>query len=914
MPVEVAGKDKAPESAGAPLASSVRQPIESSFGTSLGHVRVHSSPAVDQVGACAFTYGSNIFLGSRESPSDLGLMAHESAHVIHQSSSPAVQFSGGGVANRFETEAESASAAVVSGASFQVRGRTAGRLPQFSWLSGAVSAVGSVARSAVSAVADAAGAIRDRVLQFLSEHANSIPGFQLLTVILGRNPFTGQAVERNAVNLIRGFMGLIPGGDALFEKIQQTQVIQRAYQWFSEEIPKLDLTWDAITGMFRRAWDSLSASDLLSPSGVFARMRGLFGPPLSRLINFARAAADKLLEFVIEGALRIAGDAGGRVMALIRRAGGVFRTIVNDPIAFGRNLIAAVRGGFERFRGNVVEHLRNGLIGWLTGAMAGIAITLPGSFSDWRGIIGMVLDILGLTYQLFRRLLVRALGEERVRFLEGVFDFLRILVTQGVRAAWEKIKEYSGNLTDMVIGGIRDWVARTVVGQAIVRLISLLNPVGAIIQTAIAIYNTVMFFVERIQQIMALANSVFDSIANIASGNIGGAISYVEQAMARTLPVIISFLARLIGLDGISARIREIIQRIQQTIERTFERIIDWIVTRVRGLIGGRAAAATPQDAAPPVGPMAVKARALQVLRARTRGQHIASTEQLAGVVRGVLNELRPAGLQSLSVRMADVERARFQLSAAASEPVNEFVLWNELFEAEDLAGPQIQALRDQFSTAGMETYGAVSVDGELIGSVTNNSQGHAEERLLSGGTWESALNRVAAYRQMDQDRTITVALIINRAPCGAICTPALTRAVIAARNRFRSDRVHFVLAATGDYRPAGSGSLTPAQARAQLAQFARTRGVGYLEAIERNVNLLIQQAPNARDLRPTSVAGLTLLEAAGWDIRVLATRPFRRTNAGDIIVPTSLRDLAEAVRSVKAQFASDFNARMTSR
>ena len=97
------------------------------------------------------------------------------------------------------------------------------------------------------------------------------------------------------------------------------------------------------------------------------------------------------------------------------------------------------------------------------------------------------------------------------------------------------------------------------VGQAIVRLISLLNPVGAIIQTAIAIYNTVMFFVERIQQIMVLANSVFDSIADIASGNVGGAIASVEQAMARTLPVNISFLARLIGLGGISARIREMV-------------------------------------------------------------------------------------------------------------------------------------------------------------------------------------------------------------------------------------------------------------------------------------------------------------------------------------------------------------------
>jgi Domain of unknown function (DUF4157) len=600
MAGERAAKDSAKDG-GSPVATAVRAPIEASFGTSLGHVRVYSgggaSARVDSQGARAFTYGPNIFLGSGQSSSDVALMAHESAHVVQQGpGSRTMQFAGTGVANRFEVEAEQASTAVLAGVAFPVRERTGGAVRQFSWFSRAVSAVGGAVSSAVSAVGNVAGAIRDRVLRFISEHAGSIPGFDLLTVILGRNPVTGQPVERNAVNLIRGFMGLIPGGAALFEKIQQTQIIQRAYEWFSQEIPKLNLTWDAIVALFRRAWDSLSASDLLNPGGVFERMRGIFGPPLSRLINFALAAGSKLLEFVVEGALKIAGDAGGRVMAMIRRAGSVIQMIINDPIAFGRNLIAAVRGGFGRFTSNIVEHLRNGLIGWLTGALTGAGIRLPRSFTDWQGIIAMVLDIIGLTYQLFRRLLVRAIGEERVRFLEGVFDFLRILVTQGLGAAWEKIKEYASNLTDMVIGGIRGWVERTVVGQAITRLLSMLSPVGALIQTAIAIYNTVMFFVERIQQIMQLANSVFDSIANIASGNISGAITYVEQAMARTLPVIISFLARLIGLGGISERIREIITRIRTAVEGALGRVVDWIVARVRGLVSG-GAPGSPQSA-----------------------------------------------------------------------------------------------------------------------------------------------------------------------------------------------------------------------------------------------------------------------------------------------------------------------------
>ncbi len=69
------------------------------------------------------------------------------------------------------------------------------------------------------------------------------------------------------------------------------------------------------------------------------------------------------------------------------------------------------------------------------------------------------------------------------------------------------------------------------------------NPAGAVIQAVAAIYNTVMFFIERGSQIAAVAEAVFSSIGTIAAGNIAGAANYVEQTMGRTLPVVISFLA-----------------------------------------------------------------------------------------------------------------------------------------------------------------------------------------------------------------------------------------------------------------------------------------------------------------------------------------------------------------------------------
>jgi hypothetical protein len=556
---------------GFPLAAGTRAFFERRFGYDFSEVRVHDAyrdrADASALSARAFTYGKHIWLGHGEGVGDTSLLAHELTHVVQQ-----------GAAVRRKP---------------LVAGSVAPRI-QRSWLGdvagavgGALGSVGEAIGGAISSVGELAGAAKNRLLGQLAQWARRIPGFDLLTVILGKDPITDQPVERNAINLIRGVLGLVPGGTTMFENLQRAGVIERAFEWFSTEISKLNLTWEAIKGLFRRAWDALSITDILDPANALAKVTQIFGPTLARLRDFAVAAGRKILEFVFEGVLSLAGSLGTRVLGIIRRAGGLITTIINDPVGFLGNLIRALRGGFERFSANILNHLRTGLLEWLFGALSGAGLTLPTRF-DLRGIISIVLQVLGLTYDRLRAKLVDLIGDRNVRFIEGVFDFLVTIVTGGLSAAWEKIVEFAGNLQETVIGGIRDWVARTIVGQAITRLVTMFNPVGAVIQGIMTIYNTVVFFIERAQQIAALADAVFDSISNIAAGNLGAAINYVERTMARTLPVIISFLARLIGLGGISDRIKGIIARIQAPVNRAIDRIASFIVERVRALIAGR--------------------------------------------------------------------------------------------------------------------------------------------------------------------------------------------------------------------------------------------------------------------------------------------------------------------------------------
>ena len=593
------GKLLASPGPGEPLPTSVQGPIADRLGVDPRAVRVHAGPdataAADALAARAFAYGTHVFVGRGQKPTDLALMAHEVAHVVQQEGGAVVQRSAfAGAQNGLELEAQAAGAAVARGQRATVVGRTGGPRIQGSLFGSIVSGIKAVG----SAIADLGKAAWDAALNFIKEHARSIPGYDLLSFILGKDPITQQPVDRSAMNLIKGLVGLIPGGAEMFENIQKAGVLQKIADWFNVEVEKLDLSWAKIRALFEEAWNALSASDILSPSTAWEKIKKIFGPPVGRLVDFAKSAGKKLLEFIFEGAIALGGGAAQQVLGFFRRVQSVFNLIVSDPVKFFSNLVASAKGGFEKFAKNIVEHLKKALFNWLFGALAG-AIKLPAKF-DLMGIIDVVLQVLGLTYDRFRERLVKLFGEPAVQFLEKAFEFLKILVTQGIAAAWQKLLEFASGMVDTVIGMIRDWVVKTIVGQAVLKLVSMFNPLGAIIQAIIGIYNTVMFFIEKAKEVMVLLNAIVDSIENIAKGNIAGAIDYVEKMLASALVVIINFLARFAGLSKVADAIKDTIKKIQDTVWKAIDKAIDWIKGKVQDLLGKKEAEKPAPDEAPP--------------------------------------------------------------------------------------------------------------------------------------------------------------------------------------------------------------------------------------------------------------------------------------------------------------------------
>jgi hypothetical protein len=77
---------------------------------------------------------------------------------------------------------------------------------------------------------------------------------------------------------------------------------------------------------------------------------------------------------------------------------------------------------------------------------------------------------------------------------------------------------------------------------------------------------------------MEFVNTVLDSIGAIASGAIGGAAAAIEGVLKRILPLVIGFLASLLGLGGISEKIKSILEAIQRPVGKVIDSIISKVV------------------------------------------------------------------------------------------------------------------------------------------------------------------------------------------------------------------------------------------------------------------------------------------------------------------------------------------------
>ncbi len=432
--------------------------------------------------------------------------------------------------------------------------------------------------------------IKDAILRPLAGFAKSAVGdenYTLMTMVLGYDPITDEAVARSPEVMIGGFMRLI-GQQEVWNNIQRANALPRAWAWFQGVLSGVVSFVTGLPGRFLAAFQALTIEDIILIPRAVGKIIGVFGSFVGGFISWAGGKVMDLLQIIFEV---VAPGA----MPFIRKARGAFSTIVQNPIGFIGNLVRAGKLGFQKFSRNFLTHLKASLIGWVTGTMAGTGVYIPQGF-NMREIVKFILSVMGLTWQNIRGKLVRVVGETAVGAMERGFEIVKTLVTEGPAAAWQQIVESITNLKDMVMEQIMNFVKVRVVQAAITKLVTSLNPAGAFIQAILAIYNTIMFFVERLRQIGQVVASFVNSIAAIAAGNVGAAAARVERTMAGMLTLVVSFLARFAGLGRVSDAVKNVINRIRQPIDRALDRVVNWIVTQARRVGRFVAQAGVPND------------------------------------------------------------------------------------------------------------------------------------------------------------------------------------------------------------------------------------------------------------------------------------------------------------------------------
>ncbi len=292
---------------------------------------------------------------------------------------------------------------------------------------------------------------------------------------------------------------------------------------------------------------------------------------------------DKAKE-AVGGAIETILKLKSMLLGVLSRAAGAVGKIIKDPIGFLGNLIGAVRSGVMGFAANIVDHLKKGLQGWLFGSLADAGIEIPDSF-DLKGIIKLVLSILGLTWTRIRTKIVGRIGEAAMNAVERGSEIFKTLVSEGVGGLWKFLVDKLSDLKDTVMSAIQDFVVVKIVKAGITWLISALNPAAAFIKACKMIYDVVMFFVEKGSQIKEFVDSVLDSIESIVGGGVGAVAKHIENTLAKILPLLIGFLASLLGLGGISEKIKEILKKVQEPVEKAVDFVINGALKLARPII-----------------------------------------------------------------------------------------------------------------------------------------------------------------------------------------------------------------------------------------------------------------------------------------------------------------------------------------
>lgn len=282
----------------------------------------------------------------------------------------------------------------------------------------------------------------------------------------------------------------------------------------------------------------------------------------------------------IAGTIKTINELRKLLLDILAKAASAVMKIIKDPIGFLGNLVKAVGAGLNLFISNIAEHLKTGVVSWLLGTAVKAGLELPARF-DLKGIIQLIGSLLGLTWDNIRaRVTRKGVPDEAMTAVETSVPVAKNIAREGPAGAAKEIQAETGDLKSTILQKLTSYLIPTVIIAGITWILSLLNPASAFIRAVKGIIDIVTFIVTQGAQIADFVNAVLDAVIAIANGGAAGVPKLIEAALATSVPLLIGFLASLLGIGGLANKVKSVFHAVSRPVNRAIDKIVDFIAKK----------------------------------------------------------------------------------------------------------------------------------------------------------------------------------------------------------------------------------------------------------------------------------------------------------------------------------------------
>ncbi|MFJ1636178.1 DNA/RNA non-specific endonuclease [Streptomyces sp. NPDC088256] len=297
---------------------------------------------------------------------------------------------------------------------------------------------------------------------------------------------------------------------------------------------------------------------------------------IKKLQEANKGLIDKAKDAIV-GVIKTINELKNLLLGILSKAASAIMKIIKDPIGFLGNLVRAVGAGLNLFITNVAEHLKTGVVSWLLGTAVKAGLELPQKF-DLKGIIQLIGALLGLSWANIRaRITRKGIPDQALTAVEQSVPVAKKLAAEGPAGAVKEIESEAGDLKATILEKLTSYLIPTVIIAGITWIISLLNPASAFVRAVKGIIDIVTFIVNQGAQIVDFVNAVLDAVIAIANGGSAGVPKMVEAALATSVPLLIGFLASLLGIGSLANKVKSVFHAVARPVNRAIDKIVNFI-------------------------------------------------------------------------------------------------------------------------------------------------------------------------------------------------------------------------------------------------------------------------------------------------------------------------------------------------